>query len=504
MDDIDMPFNKYGLKPDIIVNPHAIPSRMTVGQLAECLVGKAAALHGMDADGTQFEDYDFSSVEEMLSKIGYDPKGNEYLYNGMTGEKMLVKYFFGPTYYQRLKHLVHDKIHCLTMDHEVLTENGWKFFNEMKEGEKVATLKDGKLVYDTAKLLYFPKYKGKMYKIETKQISLNVTANHRMWIAKPKRKGAGEFYHELAENLVGKFIKYKKDAEWDAPDYQFILPGVKKENNDPDYEDKVVDMDAWLTFMGIWIAEGWTTSCKDKRWNNTINYRIQVSVNKQRVKDALYPAMEKLGYKYSINDEKMTLYDKQLHSYMSELSVGATNKSLPKWVWQLSKKQCQKLLESMILGDGSYNGNSIKYHTSSTKLADDVSKLALHSGWSANTTIDKEAGSKSNIDGREIISKHDSYRIAIIKSNNLPSVNKVYKNIENNNIEQVYDYEGPVFCLEVPSEVFYVRREGLPVWTGNSRARGLKASLTRQAPDGKRFAIKPLNYTRIVFLGILS
>jgi DNA-directed RNA polymerase II subunit RPB2 len=111
MDEIDMPFNHLGLKPDIIVNPHAIPSRMTVGQLAECLVGKAAALNGTDADGTQFEDYDFTSVEDMLEKMGYDRKGHEYLTNGMTGEKMLVKYFFGPTYYQRLKHLVHDKIH---------------------------------------------------------------------------------------------------------------------------------------------------------------------------------------------------------------------------------------------------------------------------------------------------------------------------------------------------------------------------------------------------------
>ncbi len=111
MDDIDMPFNKFGLKPDIIVNPNAIPSRMTIGQLAECLVGKAAALQGMDADATPFEDRDFSTVEDMLEKMGYERKGKEYLYNGMTGEKMLVQYFFGPTYYQRLKHLVQDKIH---------------------------------------------------------------------------------------------------------------------------------------------------------------------------------------------------------------------------------------------------------------------------------------------------------------------------------------------------------------------------------------------------------
>jgi DNA-directed RNA polymerase II subunit RPB2 len=106
-----MPFTKHGLKPDIIVNPNAIPSRMTIGQLVECLVGKAAVLQGKDADGTPFEDYDLKEVEKILVSLGYEPDGKEELYNGMTGEKMKVKIFFGPTYYQRLKHLVQDKIH---------------------------------------------------------------------------------------------------------------------------------------------------------------------------------------------------------------------------------------------------------------------------------------------------------------------------------------------------------------------------------------------------------
>lgn len=84
---------------------------MTIGQLVECLVGKAAALQGMDADGTSFEEYDLSSVKAKLKELGYEENGKEYLYNGQTGEKLKVMIFFGPTYYQRLKHLVEDKIH---------------------------------------------------------------------------------------------------------------------------------------------------------------------------------------------------------------------------------------------------------------------------------------------------------------------------------------------------------------------------------------------------------
>jgi DNA-directed RNA polymerase II subunit RPB2 len=109
---IDMPYNKFGIRPDIILNPNAIPSRQTIGQLLEALVGKVAALEGFEGDGTAFEDYDLEKVENRLKELGYDPKGYEELYNGMTGEKLKIKIFFGPTFYQRLKHQVEDKIHA--------------------------------------------------------------------------------------------------------------------------------------------------------------------------------------------------------------------------------------------------------------------------------------------------------------------------------------------------------------------------------------------------------
>lgn len=108
----DMPFTKNGLQPDIILNPNAIPSRMTVAQLKECILGKVSALNGMDADGTPFNDsFDINEIENMLESLGYKRNGTEYLYNGMTGQKMKSMIFIGPTYYQRLKHLVEDKIH---------------------------------------------------------------------------------------------------------------------------------------------------------------------------------------------------------------------------------------------------------------------------------------------------------------------------------------------------------------------------------------------------------
>jgi DNA-directed RNA polymerase II subunit RPB2 len=108
----DMPFTKDGIRPDIIINPHAIPSRMTIGQLVECITGKACAQYGAFGDCTAFnnEGSKIGVFGEMLTKVGFHSSGNEILYNGMTGEQISTEIFIGPTYYMRLKHMVKDKI----------------------------------------------------------------------------------------------------------------------------------------------------------------------------------------------------------------------------------------------------------------------------------------------------------------------------------------------------------------------------------------------------------
>ena len=107
----DMPYTKDGLRPDIILNPHAIPSRMTIGQLKETVLGKVLLELGMFGDGTSFGDLDIKTICNELQKVGYESYGNEVMYNGFTGEQMETNIFIGPVYYQRLKHMVNDKQH---------------------------------------------------------------------------------------------------------------------------------------------------------------------------------------------------------------------------------------------------------------------------------------------------------------------------------------------------------------------------------------------------------
>jgi DNA-directed RNA polymerase beta subunit len=107
----DMPFTKDGIRPDIILNPHAIPSRMTIAQLKETILAKVLLQLGLFGDGTSFGELDVNTICEQLLKVGYEAHGNELLCNGLTGEQHECSVFTGPVFYQRLKHMVNDKQH---------------------------------------------------------------------------------------------------------------------------------------------------------------------------------------------------------------------------------------------------------------------------------------------------------------------------------------------------------------------------------------------------------
>jgi len=113
----DMPFSDHGLCPDLIMNPHGFPSRMTVGKMIELVAGKAGVLHGRQAYGTAFGE-DFGNATRVadaaadLVAKGFSYQGKELLYSGTSGEPLLNYVFTGPIYYQKLKHMVMDKMHA--------------------------------------------------------------------------------------------------------------------------------------------------------------------------------------------------------------------------------------------------------------------------------------------------------------------------------------------------------------------------------------------------------
>lgn len=107
-----MPFNDLGMVPDMIMNPHGYPSRMTVGKLMELLSGKAGVVNGTYHYGTAFGGDQVKDVCEELAACGYNYMGKDMLTSGITGQPLSAYIYFGPIYYQKLKHMVLDKMHA--------------------------------------------------------------------------------------------------------------------------------------------------------------------------------------------------------------------------------------------------------------------------------------------------------------------------------------------------------------------------------------------------------
>ena len=371
-----------------------------------------------------------------------------------------------------------DKFACHFRFCDVLTSQGWIPIEKVTLNHKVATLVDGKtLKYDKpTKILYYPDYEGDMYEISNTSIHFKVTGKHRMWVS--KRYGKNGIYQphnfEYAKDIVGERRRYKKDAEWEQPNYYFSLPECEYGigNSDKTYMKPEIKfntdekMNAWIQLFGIWIAEGWC----DK-------YRIDICHCKQRVKDVLYKIVPILGFKYSENIKKYPFHKfyingKQISSYLKQFSpTGALSKFLPDWCFKLSKVQTQLLLTSMMLGDGYISkSNAHIYYTSSDKLSDNVMQLALHAGWAATKMLRKEGLKTFVIRGRECKNKHIGWCITIIKTKLNPTVNNGHTKQQKIQYEKYTEkIKEPVWCLQVPSEVFYVRRNGKCAWTGNSR-----------------------------------
>jgi DNA-directed RNA polymerase II subunit RPB2 len=110
LDQWELPFTKDGIVPDLVINPHAIPSRMTINQLLEVVLGKASCIGGYYGDATPFQNNNIKEFGKLLETFNYEKNANEVMYSGITGEQLKTSIFIGPTYYQRLKIMVADKM----------------------------------------------------------------------------------------------------------------------------------------------------------------------------------------------------------------------------------------------------------------------------------------------------------------------------------------------------------------------------------------------------------
>jgi DNA-directed RNA polymerase II subunit RPB2 len=362
---------------------------------------------------------------------------------------------------------------CLTDDHEVLTTDGWKSIALITKDDKVCTLADSDTIsYDNPSELYkFNCIDEELYHIKSQQVDLLTTKNHKMYV---KKRNATKYSLEKAEDIYGKRVQYKKDAINNNSDYQLILDEV----NHHSANNIELNMDLFLEFFGYWISDGWVYEIKHN--NKESEYRIEVCLCLEKDRKKFTELAKGLGYNiYSNSDNtKLFITNKQLAQYLNKYSNGAINKKLPDWVWLLSERQTRILISGLIAGDGTVMKNGVeRFFTSSNTLADQFQRLCLHAGWSANKSRVYERGTKFTIKGKQTQANVDSWALTINKCKNSPMVNHGHSKTQNGQNEELVKYTGNVYCIQVPSHIFYVRRNGKPVWTGNSNRHGQKGTI---------------------------
>lgn len=350
-----------------------------------------------------------------------------------------------------------DKCCCYDEKTQILTlENGWKYFKDLKKEDKVATLVNNALVYQNPIDIQSYEIDGDMYTVKTDQVNLVVTDNHRMYV----RKACNEqFEITLAKDIQGKPVYYKKNVSSWKPSSAFAPENLLYDNGDIKafkiddyfdnimgikYEGLIMDIDKWLTFLGIWLAEG--SIIYDM--NTELKY-IKINIEDERSKRILESTCDDLHININRWDERYCfIYNKVLADYLVPYCKFILNNpsrlteyvpdELPDFTWYLNQKQCKTLLSGMTL-----NPNTT-FVTSSSAIADRFQQLCLHAGFSCNMS-QKDRFWILRVNGKE----------------NEPIVKE----------DSLVHYVGTVRCCTVPcgDGVLYVRREGVPVWSGNSR-----------------------------------
>jgi hypothetical protein len=302
---------------------------------------------------------------------------------------------------------------------------------------------------------------------------LLVTPNHKLFVTTCDFKNPKPFFLKEAEFLFGKSKQFKKDGKWVGKneDY-FILPSVNIKHGNRYYsgfrkkQEKKIPIKDWLKFFGFWLAEGWTTEGKNGDYNVCLS-----STNKKLISEMIQ-LLKSFGYKVYYNEKIHTIRVRnyQLFFYLKQFGK-SDDKFIPPSIKSLSKDLLQILLDYYIKGNGHVYGRTNKglsATTSSVKLRDDLQEIALKLGMSAYYKLHKKKGTPfiSPAQKKKYLQRNDTWIVYFIRKNKhtvTPSFIKKY-----NYIEKWIDFKGKVYCVSVPNKVIYVRRNGIPVWCGNS------------------------------------
>jgi DNA-directed RNA polymerase II subunit RPB2 len=446
-----------------------IPENVMV-ENRDIIISKITPIKENKNDNTKvikFEDQSrlYKTVEETYIDKNYIDRNGE----GYTFAKVRIRTVRKP--------VIGDKF-CALPTQQVLTDKGWIEIKDVDINlHKLATLDtNGNMCYEYPTAKYEYDHNDKMYYLKNKQLHIVCTLNHKLYV----KKRSGKSYELIeAKDVMGKMVRFQKTMQNVNPDMEFIT-----------FSTVQYKMDDWLPLLGMFIADGYY-------YNN----HIYITALKERKTTFMNKILEKLNITFTYTkDGKYNIFGsihKEIVEDLSVLSLGALNKKLPDYVWNLSQRQSRILLEALLQGDGSsieYKGETFnRYGTISMQLANDITRLAFHCGYSGIVKVAEEPSGIARIGNRNlgsrageevsITQKHTYYKVSIITKQNQPWINK---KVNDSNEEKLIDYEGKVYCVEMPSSHTYYMRENnfSPcLIIGNSSRHGQKGTVGNIIPE---------------------
>ena len=359
---------------------------------------------------------------------------------------------------------------CYDGETEVLTKGGWVRWDRVTGDETFATVnqKTNELEYHPALRNIKYRHTGKMYKVDLQNVDLLVTPNHNMYV---QLRGDDEYCLIKAEDAFGKTFKYKTRVSYSGTRKdKFVLPGVpvfmgNRSETRPPIE---INMDDWISFMGAYLSEG-CVSEDDKG-----NYRIFISqYESSKGYEKFKEVIERLPFAFKYDGKRFICRDYQLYQHLKTYGK-ASQKFVPEEFFNLSKEQINLFLEFYRLGDGTKKEKHGRFvmTTVSPMMEQDLARLGVLSGYTVKTKSRQPRTSVMK-DGRQVKGKHAQFEISFTS-------HQRYSNPVNNPLEvkrqskfsgeSWVDFDGFVYCVEVPNNTLIIRRNGKVIICGNSVA----------------------------------
>ena len=369
---------------------------------------------------------------------------------------------------------------CFDEQTEVLTSEGWKLVGAISMQDEVCCLVDGRVRYNHPTALHAYEHGGRMYRIESQQVDLFVTAEHKMYV---QPRGAAAYSLCPAQEIAGKRVRYKKDGQWTGtPLGDVVMPALLVKAGQYGVGERHLpeirfSAKTFLMLLGMFLSEGNTFNQPGG------NYGIDLTQVKEPGRTEMLSALTAAGIQYNEHGDgtKIRIYSKQLMLYFEQFGH-AHDKFIPSELFNATREELGVLFTWLMWGDGhSEDGQPICYTTTSRQLADDVQRLCLHIGLAAN--IQCKPGGWQTIKGRRCLCA-DRYDVRIVTTKLTPQVN--HGHVKQQHVQKEYfvdNYGAPVFCVTVPGHVLYVRRNGKAVWSGNSGRYGNKGIVTKVVED---------------------